>query len=364
MPTYKTKGFSASARSEGFTLIELLIGISIIAVLSVIALVSYQGIIQRGRDSTRIGDLKGLTIDLQEYYIKHKKYPTASQTSSSCTTANIDAFYTAMAESRKDIPVDPETKERYCYIPVNNGQGYRLLAKLENCNHPEKIAGSDCDEYNFSLVSEGLTLASVSPSTTPNPPAPAPQPPAPQPQPPAPAPNPPPPAPNPPPPPPAVSPTKRVFVTKTWTRGNIGGLTGANTFCTAQANQASLGGTWKAWLSDSQTSATQNIPTHNNGPYKLVDNATLVASNWDNLIDGTLSNKINKDQFGTLQEGIVTWTNTKINGTINNSNNTCDNWTSATGTTNTGHTGLSNNQWTQFGSDNCNTYKPIYCFEQ
>lgn len=165
---------------------------------------------------------------------------------------------------------------------------------------------------------------------------------------------------------PTPAPAKRVFVTKYWVNGNINGfmgLAGANNWCKNQANQASLGGIWKAWLSNSTISAATNIINHNNGPYKLV-NGTKVANNWADLIDGTLASKINRDQFGALAEGIVTWTNTTANGSINSTTNNCSNWTSTSGTSNSGNTFFIDAQWTKFQSDNCNTYRPLYCFEQ
>jgi len=161
-----------------------------------------------------------------------------------------------------------------------------------------------------------------------------------------------------PPPPPSL---KKVFVSKNWVSGSMGGLAGADSWCQNQANQASLGGSFKAWLSNSSTSASSRL-SHASVPYKLVDDTTVV-NNWNDLVDGTLSNKINKDQFGALADGIVTWTNTKPDGSIENTNS-CNNWSSVSGSSNTGHSGFTDTQWTQFGSDNCGSYKALYCFEQ
>ena len=64
---------------------------------------------------------------------------------------------------------------------------------------------------------------------------------------------------------------KRVFVTSTTYKGNLGGLAGADAKCQTRANAASLGGTWKAWLSDSTTSAASRLTQSVSG-YILLNN--------------------------------------------------------------------------------------------
>ncbi|MDZ4247347.1 MAG: DUF1554 domain-containing protein, partial [Dehalococcoidia bacterium] len=77
---------------------------------------------------------------------------------------------------------------------------------------------------------------------------------------------------------------KRVFVTAATYNGNLGGLSGADAKCQASANAVNLGGTWKAWLSDSNTSAGSRL-NHSDSPYRLL-NGTTIANNWDDLVDG------------------------------------------------------------------------------
>jgi Protein of unknown function (DUF1554) len=61
-----------------------------------------------------------------------------------------------------------------------------------------------------------------------------------------------------------------VFVTSQGFNGNLGGLAGADTKCQALADTAGLGGTYKAWLSDSTTDARNRL-TQATVPYRLVD---------------------------------------------------------------------------------------------
>ena len=79
---------------------------------------------------------------------------------------------------------------------------------------------------------------------------------------------------------------KIVFVTSTTYSGNLGGLAGADAECQAQADSASLLGTFKAWISDSTTDATDTARfTRSIAPYLLPD-GTLVANNFNHLVSG------------------------------------------------------------------------------
>lgn len=62
-------------RKNGFTLVELLITVSIIAILSAIALVSYSSFIKNARDTKRKSDLKVIQSALEEYHADQKYYP-------------------------------------------------------------------------------------------------------------------------------------------------------------------------------------------------------------------------------------------------------------------------------------------------
>lgn len=65
-----------SISKKGFTLIELLVAISIMAILSAIAVVSYSGITAKARDSQRIKDLEAIKQGLELYRSDIRNYPT------------------------------------------------------------------------------------------------------------------------------------------------------------------------------------------------------------------------------------------------------------------------------------------------
>ncbi len=159
----------------------------------------------------------------------------------------------------------------------------------------------------------------------------------------------------------------RVFVTSTRYDGNLGGLAGADTKCQDIANAKGMGGTWKAWLSDSKTSASSRL-IHSNNPYVLLD-GSIVANNWTDLTDGTLQTPINMDENGyqTINEMAV-WTSTKVDGSTYSpyANNTlCNDYTVADENYSMCGMGyVNNNEWTDWSSDWCKGTNRLYCFEQ
>ncbi|MBI2613176.1 MAG: DUF1554 domain-containing protein [Candidatus Levybacteria bacterium] len=165
---------------------------------------------------------------------------------------------------------------------------------------------------------------------------------------------------------------KRVFVTSTVYNGNLGGLAGADAKCQTKANDAILGGTWKAWLSDSTNSPAQSLPprpfTHSTSPYKLV-NGTLVANDWNDLITDKsgnyLTNPIRRDESGINIADSVVWTGTNVSGNPVNSNN-CSNWTSGSSSLSSvrGQNWQISQLWTSSAGTFCDVALHLYCFEQ
>ncbi len=175
---------------------------------------------------------------------------------------------------------------------------------------------------------------------------------------------------------PIASSYKRVFKTDHYYTGNMGGLIGADNLCRQSANNANLGGTWKAWLSDSKTSASNRI-SHSTVPYKRLDGKTL-ADNWNDLTDGNIQNPISITEYGVYSQDAPVWTNTLPNGNIKNTNSTysCNDWTSSRGcsffggrqycteSSSQGNDGSTGSEWTDRTSIACSYSDSIYCFEQ
>jgi len=167
--------------------------------------------------------------------------------------------------------------------------------------------------------------------------------------------------------------TERLVFISSFNRynGDFGGLARADLECRNLADVSPLphvrGRNWKAWMSgdNSGDSAAERLE-HSNLLYRLVDQTTLIADGWDDLVDGTIANPINMDEKGNPVFGSSVWTGTNGDGSAR-TGRTCGSWNDGT-TGELGYYGSSsqtNSGWTLSGFVSCNTNnRRIYCIEQ
>lgn len=112
---------------------------------------------------------------------------------------------------------------------------------------------------------------------------------------------------------------RRMFVTSSMFEGNLGGLAGADAKCDAHAQAAGLTGTYLAWLSSSQATAAERM-THHDAGYVLVD-GTVVATSWDDLVDGEIAHEIDLEETGAFHDvmpthrvAVAVWSSTDVMG--------------------------------------------------
>jgi hypothetical protein len=156
--------------------------------------------------------------------------------------------------------------------------------------------------------------------------------------------------------------SRKVFATSTGQNGNLGGIAGGDDLCAALAAEASLPGTYKAWLADS--TGSPNTSFTRGAAYYLVDGTTRVAQSYADLTDGTIENAISKNELGNTFGGAGVWTNVASGGGAQASH--CQNWSSASGSI-TGGTGQAlntNSGWTSQGTATCNSNRLLFCFQQ
>lgn len=165
---------------------------------------------------------------------------------------------------------------------------------------------------------------------------------------------------------------KRVFLSSQSYTANLGGVSGADNLCQGLATNAGLGGTWRAWISQSGSSPSTRFVQHN-GPYVLL-NGTVIANNWADLTDGTLLNPINRDETGQTR-AVQAWSNTTTSGLFDSASSggcggtVCGSWTigGPCNNPNCGQTGSSSGvsqDWTRGGAACCFVVNHLYCFEQ
>lgn len=160
-----------------------------------------------------------------------------------------------------------------------------------------------------------------------------------------------------------VTNAKRVFVSSDSFNGDLGGLAGADQACQSRAAAANLGGTWRAWLSTSNSSAGDRL-AHSELPYATLD-GKVVAANWSDLTDGTLLHPIAADEYGAPVANAQVWTATFAGGTY--TGDSCADFTSAVsfGPAVVGNTSRTDSGWTVSNTASCgNSAMHLYCFQQ
>ncbi len=153
------------------------------------------------------------------------------------------------------------------------------------------------------------------------------------------------------------------------------GLEAADCLCQLHAERwGNLSGTYKAWLSDSTTSASARL-SHSSQPY-VNRRGQLIAANWTELTNVTLqcNDVMNYDESGEFMstQFNMVWTGTDSSGNIATYEGVmrnCNDWTSSTALG--GYVGLSSSNpscagggWTFWGMRNCIDPNRLYCVEQ
>ena len=103
-------------KKNGFTLIELIVTVTIIAVLTVVGVVSYSGTSKKARDNRRMADLEKIRIALELY----------RQNVGTSYPAGLSSLVSGYIQV---LPTDPKTKANYSY--THSGYTYTITATLE-----------------------------------------------------------------------------------------------------------------------------------------------------------------------------------------------------------------------------------------
>lgn len=124
--------------TRGFTLLELLVTATLIAVLTVIGIVSYSSVNKRSRDVKRRSDLEQLRSALEMFRSDKTQYPgNASYPSIQDATFNDASTLGSSIVANNyipSIPTDPDGKSSYYYEPSSSNNiynGYCVCAMLE-----------------------------------------------------------------------------------------------------------------------------------------------------------------------------------------------------------------------------------------
>ena len=162
---------------------------------------------------------------------------------------------------------------------------------------------------------------------------------------------------------------KTVFITSVSFNGNLGGLTGADDKCQAQADgPASVvpSGTYLAWLSDGTDSPDTRF-TKSAHPY-ILPNGTKIAEDFTDLTDGSILHGIDIDTTGEPVGLKEFWTGTNADGTTASQSVTCTGWNADPLPYDRGmhgQTNLTTSSWSTMHSNHvCRKSSRLLCFQQ
>ena len=108
---------------KGFTLIELLMVVAIIGIFSAVTIPSYMSSKAKSRDSIRLGDLKSISLAIQNYWQDsgYTKWPQS--------LSEVNSYFTG------GVPKDPQGNDYlYTVFGADLGTGkndYCIAAKME-----------------------------------------------------------------------------------------------------------------------------------------------------------------------------------------------------------------------------------------
>lgn len=118
-----------TVRTSGFTLIEILVAATIVSVLSVIGIVSYNSINKRSRDAKRKSDLEQVRSAFEMYRSDKGSYPGSSASFQALTALDAgDGSGPLVPTYLPSIPSDPKSTVTvplpYYYSPLGVGPPY------------------------------------------------------------------------------------------------------------------------------------------------------------------------------------------------------------------------------------------------
>jgi len=117
-------------KTKGFTLFELLVSISIIAVLTAVAIVSFGGLNRKTRDSRRMSDLEKVRLSLEAAKQIGNTYPS-------------DLSSLVGSSLLEKVPADPKgVGYTYAYSIGTSNYTYALCAYMEDLG--STTVSTDC----------------------------------------------------------------------------------------------------------------------------------------------------------------------------------------------------------------------------
>lgn len=143
-------------KMRAFTLIELLVVVSIIALLSSIAVASLNTTRAKARDAKRVADLKNISTALELYYDKYGQYLSGAFSTNSYASDLITSGLTEFMT----VPKDPLNR---AVVGSGGGYGYYYASGYYPTSATVAVAGGSTERYILAtqLEQSGLPVITV-----------------------------------------------------------------------------------------------------------------------------------------------------------------------------------------------------------
>lgn len=143
---------------SAFTVVELLVVISIIAVLSAVAVFAYNGAQKDSRDSTRKGNVTVISEGLERYYEKNGEYPSVASliNSNPANTGSAVASKLSITPASLTTPRMPSSLTNALAAgpdPVNDSIVYVGSSDADNDQCQNDVNGG-CDQFTLKYTEE------------------------------------------------------------------------------------------------------------------------------------------------------------------------------------------------------------------
>lgn len=133
---------SNNIRKAGFTLIELMVTVSVVGLLSILAMTTYQSVMAKGDRSTAISDIVEITQALERYFSFNRTY---TNNFAELAMANSAAYTIKDAKLLYDYYIAIPSSTAVNSVPqgAKNGLSYTIYAKPTSNNRDDWVLAYD-----------------------------------------------------------------------------------------------------------------------------------------------------------------------------------------------------------------------------
>ena len=146
-------------KRSGFTLIELLVVITIISILTIIAVSQFNTAKIKARDTQRKADLDSVSKAVNMYYADYGEFPDQDAFGWGGEFKDGDYYYMKVVPEENKADLD-----QYCYLPNVNFTSYVIFGNMEGVGMTTgdfSVSSGGCEtDYNFSLVAPNESVTS------------------------------------------------------------------------------------------------------------------------------------------------------------------------------------------------------------